>query len=164
MAAVLQVVKQNAPYFQHMENDNAVVGVLNPGSLIDVLETKMDSKGRCKVHHTLGWTPTHAPDGTAVLAPYADAPTPLVFGDDVGATVAPTTEQLVEAELKRGAVSGDVEPIGAPPEPDGPPGPPPVVAGASGPPAPATWGGMQAVTSPAANRIMAPGMARWSHA
>ena len=41
----MQIVKQNAPFYQRYEADDVVVGVLNAGMLVDVIETKMDSKG-----------------------------------------------------------------------------------------------------------------------
>jgi hypothetical protein len=61
------MVKVQAPYFQKHEKDQTVLGVLRPGSIIEVLETKMDSSGRPKIRHSGGWTPLAAPNGGTVL-------------------------------------------------------------------------------------------------
>ena len=56
-------------------------GTLARDEIIEVYETRMDvALKRNKVRHSKGWTPTHSPDGTAVLEQYIevtldDAPT-----------------------------------------------------------------------------------------
>eukprot|EP01050_Picozoa_sp_SAG11_P012753 SAG11_NODE_1439_length_4907_cov_2.082571_4_plen_314_part_00 len=61
------VTKCNAPYFALHEKDTDVLGVLNPGVVIEVLESKMDSFGRSKVRHVRGWTPVLTPNDQLVL-------------------------------------------------------------------------------------------------
>ena len=68
------------PYFSNYEQGE-MVGVLTPGTLIDVQDSATDSTGKTMVRHTLGWSPRVAPDGTAALnlAP-APSPSPAAFG------------------------------------------------------------------------------------
>ena len=58
-----------APYFKKPEKDKKVLGMLQVGEVVDVLEMKTDKKGKAKVRHRGGWTPMRAPDGRAVMEP-----------------------------------------------------------------------------------------------
>lgn len=111
------ITAAQTPYFGRPENDPNVLGVLPPGSMIDVQQSMTDARGRTKIKHIMGWSPTAAPDGTVLfnLVPVAGAP----------AAAAGTAEEGVPP------TAFGAEPGGPPPgEPGGPPpgepgGPPP---------------------------------------
>ena len=44
-----------------------VLGMLQVGQIVNVLEIKQDKKGKQKIRHEHGWTPMKAPDGRPVL-------------------------------------------------------------------------------------------------
>lgn len=57
-----------APYFKKWQKDSKVRGTLQENTLIEVFETRLDKTTmKNKARHALGWTPTHAPDGSVVL-------------------------------------------------------------------------------------------------
>ena len=57
------------PFFKKHEKDKKVLGMLQPGDVVTVLEVKMDKKGNMKIRHEQGWTPQKSPDGRVVLEP-----------------------------------------------------------------------------------------------
>eukprot|EP01048_Picozoa_sp_COSAG05_P009342 COSAG05_NODE_761_length_7487_cov_150.318760_4_plen_477_part_00 len=66
------------PYFKKFEKDKKVLGMLQPGQMISVMDKKMDKKGKPKVMHQLGWTPLMAPDGRLTMLPPAEEGEPPV--------------------------------------------------------------------------------------
>lgn len=107
------VAAVQTPYFDSMEKGN-LLGTLQPGTMIDVQTSTIDSSGRTKIKHIMGWSPAAAPDGTVLLnlipAP-TPAPAPAGFG------FAGAEEGVPPARF-----DGLPEPGGPPPgEPGGPP-------------------------------------------
>ena len=55
-------------FFKHSENADQnhpepCLGVLNPGEVVEVLDSVVDSRGKMKVQHARGWTPLKSPNG-----------------------------------------------------------------------------------------------------
>ena len=118
-------VVQDCPYFKNWQKDSKVRGTLAENTIIEVYETRMDTASmKNKARHALGWTPTHAPDGSVVLEQLVDeTPVPEWVSDDQKrdealALVAPTLsfdtvaeftpemlEPAIEAAEKQGASS-----------------------------------------------------------
>jgi hypothetical protein len=47
-------VTMMAPFFKKHEKDKKVLGMLQPGDVVTVLEVKMDKKGNMKIRHEQG--------------------------------------------------------------------------------------------------------------
>jgi|EP01043_Picozoa_sp_COSAG02_P057230 hypothetical protein len=56
-----------APFFARPQHDTTVLGLLEEGELLEVLQTMVDDNGRTKVQHARGWSPAFAPDGRQTL-------------------------------------------------------------------------------------------------
>jgi hypothetical protein len=58
-----------APYFEAMKSTTKqLVGVLQEGETVRVLQVVVDGKGKTKVQHQYGWTPLMSPNGELVFA------------------------------------------------------------------------------------------------